>query len=200
MLLMENNSEAFLLADPISEHSSSPLLFFIGHLHGNKSSVSQLLISSCCLPFLNRRQTFQRGCSQANSLEWQKNRAHEHLPEPECQYQARDIPCAQTASHSFGDESCWVHRKSSLGDLQSIFHEKQVSYFKTMLRRSSCVGCNINHQSGKALLAQGTPKVSTDMRHHQYETQAPLKKPTQQLWQVQILLLPLNLPVIFALL
>lgn len=95
MLLMENNSEAFLLADPTSEHCSSPLLFFIGYLHGNKSPVSQLLISSCCLPFLNSRQTFQRGCFQANSLERQKNRAHEHLPEPECQYQARDTPCAQ---------------------------------------------------------------------------------------------------------
>lgn len=140
MLLMENNSGAFLLADPISEHSSSPLLFFIGYLHGNKSPVSQLLISPCCLPFFNRRQTFQRGCFKKNSLEWQKNRAHEQLSEPESQY-----PCAQTASHPFGDESCWVHGKSSLGDFQSIFHRKQISYFKTMLRRSSCVGCNINH-------------------------------------------------------
>lgn len=63
----ENNSRAFLLADPIPEHASHPLLFFIGYLHGNKSSISQLLISSCCPSFPNRKQTLQRACFYANS-------------------------------------------------------------------------------------------------------------------------------------
>lgn len=158
MLLMENNSGAFLLADPISEHSSFPLLFFMGYLHGNKSPVSQLLIWSCCLPFLNRRQTFQRGCFQANSPEWQ-NRAHQHLPEPERQYQARDTPCAQTASHLLvikaAEHTGRVHWET--------FRTSSMENKSLMLRRSNCVGCSINHQPGKALLTRGTPKFNTDI-------------------------------------
>ena len=76
-----------------------------------------------------------------------------------------DTLCAQKPSHNFADESCCVHGKCSLGDFQSILHGRQVSYFETMLRRSNCVGCNINYQPGKTLLGCGILKLSTNMWH-----------------------------------
>lgn len=163
----ENNSGAFLLADPISEHASHPLLFFLGYLHGNKSWVFQLLTSSCCLSFPNRRQTLQRACFHANSPDWwlQKNRAHEHLPEPVCQ-----LPC-QGYSHVHRNHLTILPTKAAVY-MASVhcetFRPSSMEGKSLTLRpcwEGPTVGCNINHQSGKALLACDIPKCSMNMWH-----------------------------------
>ena len=84
-------------------------------------------------------------------------------------HHAKDTPCAQKPSHHSADESCHVQGKCSQGHFQSIFHGRQGSYSETTLRRSSCVGCNINHQSGKTLLACGTLTRSTNLWHEEEE-------------------------------
>lgn len=136
--------------------------FVLHRIFAWKQAVSQLLISTCW------RQTLQRACFHANRL--QKNRAHEHLPEPVCQPPCYGYPmCTETFS-SFAHESCCVCGKHSLRDFQSIFHGRWVSFFKTMLRRSNCVGCNINQQPGKAPLACSILKLSTNVWHWQRGT------------------------------
>lgn len=120
--LTEKDSVPFSLQTP----SLSMLLTLFcssGCLHGNKSLLSQLLISSCCLPFPNRRQTLQRACFHANCpgcrRTWTALRG--------------GVPAPMTrTSHALKNTSAlrWWKLHCARGSVhfQSTFYGKQVSY------------------------------------------------------------------------
>lgn len=69
------------LRSPTSGHAFTRFCSILSICMDTKSPTSQLLISTCCVPFPSRGQTTQRACLHADSLQGalQRNRAREHL-------------------------------------------------------------------------------------------------------------------------